>query len=277
MPIAEMVKRSTDLVSFRCSAATIGSDGVIALAEALGTCTHLEKLDLSDNLYGVEVERALKENLAELPVFTDLNLGKHILFENKGTVAKANVLKHSTPGSEVLEMIGTEITGRAAPASAECQTGQQLMNLALVETDVISQCLAALGSLEKLHLDGNKLENDSDVIIGKTLEDGRTDLRGMSNSFLSIGKSGFMSKEVGHENVDMVENKCFAAADNLLMEEPHGDGCFDPELYTKEPGKMMMEVVRRDPIRTVEHEIHVVSSPIEPADRCLIYHVANVL
>ncbi|KAL5230636.1 hypothetical protein ABZP36_029412 [Zizania latifolia] len=52
--IAEMVKRSPNLESFRCSATRIGSDGGVALAEALGTCTLLKKLDLRDNLFGVE-------------------------------------------------------------------------------------------------------------------------------------------------------------------------------------------------------------------------------
>jgi Ran GTPase-activating protein 1 len=93
MSIVEMVKHSPKLESSRCSTASIGSDGVVALAEALGTCIHLEKLDLSDNVYCGDVAIGLRTSLAKLTEFTEhLCLCKRSL-ESKCRIAMIIVLE----------------------------------------------------------------------------------------------------------------------------------------------------------------------------------------
>ncbi|KAK3158739.1 hypothetical protein QOZ80_2AG0140980 [Eleusine coracana subsp. coracana] len=81
--IAEMVKRSPNLVNFRCSAAKIGSDGAVALAKALETCIHLDKLDLSDNLYGYEAAATLSESVTKHPVLTVIQIKATSKFARK--------------------------------------------------------------------------------------------------------------------------------------------------------------------------------------------------
>ncbi|ONM11005.1 RAN GTPase-activating protein 2 [Zea mays] len=101
MYIAEMVKRSPNVESFRCSATRIGSNGGVALSEALGTCTRLKKLDLRDNLFGVDAGLALSKTLPKLPDLVELYLSD-LNLENKGTIAIAKALEQSAPQLEIL-------------------------------------------------------------------------------------------------------------------------------------------------------------------------------
>lgn len=52
--ISELVKHSPALENVRCSSTRVASEGGVALAEALGTCNNLKKLDLCDNMFGLE-------------------------------------------------------------------------------------------------------------------------------------------------------------------------------------------------------------------------------
>ncbi|XP_066367754.1 RAN GTPase-activating protein 2-like [Miscanthus floridulus] len=169
MYIAEMVKRSPNVESFRCSATRIGSDGGVALSEALGICTRLKKLDLRDNLFGVDAGLALSKTLLKLPDLVELYLSD-LNLENKGTKAIAVALKQSAPQLEVLEIAGNEINAKAAPALAEC--------------------LAAMQSLKKLTLAENELKDDGAVIIAKSLEDGHTDLKELDVSTNMLQRVG---------------------------------------------------------------------------------------
>jgi Ran GTPase-activating protein 1 len=169
MYIAEMVKRSPNVESFRCSATRIGSDGGVALSEALGTCTRLKKLDLRDNLFGVDAGLALSKTLPKLPDLVELYLSD-LNLENEGTIAIAKALKQSAPQLEVLEIAGNEINAKAAP--------------------VLAECLAAMQSLKKLTLAENELKDDGAVIIAKSLEDGHTDLKELDVSTNMLQRVG---------------------------------------------------------------------------------------
>jgi Ran GTPase-activating protein 1 len=96
MYIAEMVEHSPNVESFRCSAIWIGSDGGVALSEALGTCSRLKKLDLRDNLFSVDAGLALSKILLKLPDLVELYLSDLDL-ENKGTKTIVVALKQSAP------------------------------------------------------------------------------------------------------------------------------------------------------------------------------------
>ncbi|KAI4965782.1 hypothetical protein ZWY2020_050912 [Hordeum vulgare] len=168
MPIAEMVA-PPNLESFRCSATRIGSDGGVALAEALGTCTRLKKLDIRDNLFGVEAGVALSKTLPKLGGLVELYLSD-LNLENEGTIAIVNVVKQSAPQLEVLEMAGNEITAKAAKAVAECLTAMQ--------------------SLKKLTLAENELKDAGAVTIAKSLQEGHPGLEELDVSTNLFQRSG---------------------------------------------------------------------------------------
>ncbi|KAI4368326.1 hypothetical protein MLD38_016895 [Melastoma candidum] len=58
--ISDIVKHSPTVGDFRCSSTWIGSDGGVALSEALEGCFNMRKLDLRDNMFLLT-----KLNLAE--------------------------------------------------------------------------------------------------------------------------------------------------------------------------------------------------------------------
>lgn len=56
---------------------------------------------------------------------------------------------------------------------------------------------------------------------------------------LVYGKRVFMSEKEARKHAITIENACFLAADELFMEEPHGDGRLAFELYSTQSGSMM--------------------------------------
>jgi Ran GTPase-activating protein 1 len=223
---------SANLESFRCSATRIGSDGGVALSEALGTCTHLKRLDLRDNLFGGDAGIALSKSLPKLPDLVELYLSD-LNLENKGTVAIVNALKQSAPQLEVLELAGNEINAKAAPALAECLTAMQ--------------------SLKKLTLAENELKDAGSVIIAKSLEDGHAHLKELdvsTNMFQRAGarcfaravanKPGFVQLNINgnfisDEGIDEVKDILKAGKNSLDVlgsldeNDPEGDPDDDDE------------------------------------------------
>ncbi|KAA8543237.1 hypothetical protein F0562_021268 [Nyssa sinensis] len=113
--IAGLVIQSPMLENFQCSSTRVGSEGGVALAEALGICTHLKKLDLRDNMFGVESGVTL----------------------SKAVSGFADLTEKSAPSLEVLEMAGNDITINAAPALVACIAAKQfLTKLNLAENEL---------------------------------------------------------------------------------------------------------------------------------------------
>ncbi|KAL6845195.1 hypothetical protein ACP4OV_024690 [Aristida adscensionis] len=76
---------------------------------------------------------------------------------------------------------------------------------------------------------------------------------------------GRLSKEEAHENAKRIEEACFASADEHFKSEPDGDGSSAVQLYAKDISKMILEVLKRGPRATMEHDTSVVDAPLEPA------------
>ncbi|KAL0414562.1 UNVERIFIED_CONTAM: RAN GTPase-activating protein 2 [Sesamum radiatum] len=87
----------------------------IALTEALTQCRNLKKLDLRDNMFGVEAGVKLSDALRKHECLTEIYLS-YLNLEDDGAIAIANALKESAPALAVLEMAGNDITAEAAPA-----------------------------------------------------------------------------------------------------------------------------------------------------------------
>ena len=121
---SEIVEHSPALVDFRCSSTRVSSDGGVAPAEALGTCMHLKKLDLRDNMFGVEAGAALSKSIPALTNLTEIYLS-YLNLEDDGSEALANALKESAPLLEILGMAGNDITAKAAASLAACIASKQ--------------------------------------------------------------------------------------------------------------------------------------------------------
>ncbi|KAF5188176.1 Ran gtpase-activating protein, partial [Thalictrum thalictroides] len=122
----QLTERSPALEDFRCSSTRVGSEGGITLAEALKNCTSLKRLDLTDNMFGVEVGVALSQALSSHVGLVEAYLS-YLNLEDEGAIALANAFKECTPSLEVLEMAGNNMTAEAAPALASCIASKHLL------------------------------------------------------------------------------------------------------------------------------------------------------
>uniref|UniRef100_A0A0E0DUC3 WPP domain-containing protein n=1 Tax=Oryza meridionalis TaxID=40149 RepID=A0A0E0DUC3_9ORYZ len=90
--------------------------------------------------------------------------------------------------------------------------------------------------------------------------------KNLSTESIFSRKYGLLGKEEAHDNAKRIEEVCFASADEHFKEEPDGDGSSAVQLYAKETSKLMLEVLKRGPRTTVEQEVPVADTPLEPAD-----------
>ncbi|XP_062224448.1 RAN GTPase-activating protein 2-like [Phragmites australis] len=74
-----------------------------------------------------------------------------------------------------------------------------------------------------------------------------------SKESIFFDKFGILSKEEAHENAKRIEETCFASADEHFK-EPGGDRSSVVELYSKEVGHMIFEVLKKVPRTTAKHE-----------------------
>ncbi|KAL3578215.1 hypothetical protein D5086_019719 [Populus alba] len=132
------------------STALEGSEGGVALSEALDTCTHLKKLDLRDNMFGVEAGVALSKALSKYAGLTEVYLS-YLNLEDEGAMAIARALKESAPSLEVLDMAGNDITAEAAP--------------------IVAACIAEKQHLTKLNLAENELKDEGAIQINEGVDE----------------------------------------------------------------------------------------------------------
>ncbi|CAI9772615.1 unnamed protein product [Fraxinus pennsylvanica] len=79
-------EEAAQAVYFRCSSKRVGSEGGVALSEALGGCENLKKLDLQDNMFGVEVGVKLSKALSKHEYLTEIT-GNDITAEAASSLA----------------------------------------------------------------------------------------------------------------------------------------------------------------------------------------------
>ncbi|CAO2813869.1 unnamed protein product [Amaranthus hypochondriacus] len=140
---------------FWCSSTRVGSEGGVVLSEALEGCVHLKKLDLCDNMFGVEARVVLSKDLLEYGNLVEAYLG-FLNLEDEGKIAIADALKSSSPLLKGLELAGNDVT----PAA----------------TTSLSACLSSKNHLLKLKLAENEFKHEGAIRIRKSLE-GHTQLQ----------------------------------------------------------------------------------------------------
>ncbi|PWA55530.1 Leucine-rich repeat, ribonuclease inhibitor subtype [Artemisia annua] len=135
-----------------CELIPVGSEGGVTLAEALGTCKNLKKLDLRDNMFGVEAGIALSQSIPVFVNLTEIHLS-YLNLEDEGTLVLVNALKNSKSALEVLEMAGNDFTYKSAPALASFITSKK-------------------STLTKLILSENQLKDEGAIVIANAIKDG---------------------------------------------------------------------------------------------------------
>lgn len=167
--IAKVLKQSPLLEDFQCSSTRVDSIGGIALSDALQSCARLRKLDLRDNLFGVEAGMVLSKTLGMLGDIAELHLS-YLNLEDKGAMAIFDSLRQSAPCLEVLDIAGNEITAKAAPAAAAFLSAKQ--------------------TLRKLGFSENELKDEGAILIGKALEGSNPHLRELDFSSNGVRRVG---------------------------------------------------------------------------------------
>jgi Ran GTPase-activating protein 1 len=197
--ISEVIKKSPLLENFRCSSTRVGTEGGVALAEALGACVNMKKLDLRDNLFGVVAGLALSKTITKLTCLKEIYLS-YLNLEDEGTKEIVNALKSAVPGLEVLELAGNEITAAAAP--------------------VLATLLGVTQNLKKLVLSENELKDEGSIVIAKALE-GQTGLKELdlsSNLIQRAGARALANAVVNKEGFELLNINGNAISDEGLDE-----------------------------------------------------------
>ena len=180
---------------YPCSSTRVGTEGGVALSEALMRCTHLKKLDLRD-MFGVEAGVVLSKSLSKYANLIKVYLS-YLNLEDEGAIAIANALKESAPSIEILEMAGNDITVEATP--------------------ILAECIASMQSLTKLNLAENELKDEGAIIIGKALEDGHGRLNEVDISTNSVRRAG--ARVLAQVLVQKLEFKLLNINGNFISEE----------------------------------------------------------
>lgn len=114
----------------------IRMDGIVKLAEGLGACSNLEVLDLQDNTFGVEGDKAFAEALPKLSKLKFLNFSDCVLSLEDSNDEPPKVIEALTEGSnpklETLQLQNNNLTGDSIRLLAD-SVGEKLMSLKYLE------------------------------------------------------------------------------------------------------------------------------------------------
>ncbi|GFZ08835.1 RAN GTPase activating protein 2 [Actinidia rufa] len=156
--ISKIVKHSPLLVDFRCSSTRVDFEGGVALSEALGTSTHLKKLDLRNSMFGVEV---LKKQL-----LTKLNLSENEL-KDVGAIQISKALQINHDQLKEVDMSTNKIRRAGARVLAQAVEGKPEFKLLNIDGNFISdEGIDELKRIFKASPDllGSLNENDPDGV-----------------------------------------------------------------------------------------------------------------
>ncbi|CAI9772616.1 unnamed protein product [Fraxinus pennsylvanica] len=158
-----ILRRCPLLEDLWCSSTQVGSEGGVALFEALGGYENLKKLDLRDNMFGVEVGVKLSKALSKHEYLTEVYLS-YLNMEDEGAIAIANALKDAAPLLGILEITGNDITAEAFPAlEAQDQVkdiDMSVNSLRGAGARSLAQALVHNPEFKLLNVNGNFISNE---------------------------------------------------------------------------------------------------------------------
>lgn len=166
---AGVVRGAPLLEHFQFSSSRVGSDGGIALMEALRDGKSLRSIDIRDNMYGPEGGAALGLTLRSHTLLTEVYLSD-LGLEDEGALAVVEALAEASPQVMVLELGGNEITEKVAPA--------------------LATCIRSMSGLTRLNLMENELRDKGAVIVSNAIKDGLASLRELDLSVNELGRIG---------------------------------------------------------------------------------------
>lgn len=133
---AEAFKEHGGLVEVRMPQNGIRMDGIVKLAEGLGACPDLEVLDLQDNTFGVEGDKAFSEALPKLPKLKFLNFSDCVLSLEDSNEEPPKTIEALAEGSnpklETLQLQNNNLTGDSIRLLAD-SVGEKLTGLKFLE------------------------------------------------------------------------------------------------------------------------------------------------
>lgn len=171
--LAEGVVRGAPLLEhFQFSSSRVGSDGGIALMEALRGGKSLRSIDIRDNMYGPEGGAALGLTLRSHTLLTEVYLSD-LGLEDEGALAVVEALAEGSSQVVVLELGGNEITENVAPA--------------------LATCIRSMKHLTRLNLMENELKDKGAVTVSNAIKDGLDNLRELDLSVNELGRVGALA------------------------------------------------------------------------------------
>ncbi|KAG0624418.1 hypothetical protein M758_3G246100 [Ceratodon purpureus] len=170
MELAESLVQGAPLLEhFQFSSSRVGSDGGIALMEALRGGKSLRSIDIRDNMYGPEGGAALGLTLRSHAMLTEVYLSD-LGLEDEGALAVIEALTEGASQVVVLELGGNEITEKVTPA--------------------LATCIRSMKHLTRLNLMENELKDKGAVTVSNAIKDSVNDLRELDLSVNELGRVG---------------------------------------------------------------------------------------
>jgi Ran GTPase-activating protein 1 len=157
------------LEHFQFSSSRVGSEGGIALMEALRGGKSLRSIDIRDNMYGPDGGAAVGLTLRSHSLLTEVYLSD-LGLEDEGALAVVKALTEEASKVTILELGGNEITEKVAPA--------------------LAACIRSMRHLKRLNLMENELKDKGAVIVSNAIKDGLDNLRELDLSVNEIGHVG---------------------------------------------------------------------------------------
>jgi len=157
------------LEHFQFSSSRVGSEGGIALMEALRGGKSLRSIDIRDNMYGPDGGAALGQTLRSHTLLTEVYLSD-LGLEDEGALAVIDALNEGSSQVTILELGGNEITEKVAPA--------------------LAACIRSMKHLKRLNLMENELKDKGAVIVSNAIKDGLDSLCELDLSVNEIGRIG---------------------------------------------------------------------------------------
>ncbi|XP_024388986.1 RAN GTPase-activating protein 2 [Physcomitrium patens] len=228
----EVVGGAPLLEHFQFSSSRVGSEGGVALMEALQAGKSLKIIDIRDNMYGPEGGAALALALRSHTMLKEVYLSD-LGLEDEGALAVVKALTEASSQVTILELGGNEITEKVAPALATCirsmrhLTRLNLMENELKDSGVVTVSTAigeGLENLRELDLSVNELSRIGALAAAQAV--------GNKKHFKHLNLNGNQISEQGVEAVQEMLRKSVAGVDVLgpLDEnEPEGEEDYEED------------------------------------------------
>lgn len=193
---AGVVGEAPLLEHFQFSSSRVGSEGGIALMEALQGGKSLRSIDIRDNMYGPEGGAGLALALRSHTMLKEVYLSD-LGLEDEGALAVVKALTEASSQVVILELGGNEITEKVAPA--------------------LATCIVTMRHLTRLNLMENELKDRGAIIVSKAIKGRLDNLRELDLSVNELSRTGAVAAAEAIANKK--DFKCLNLNGNQISEQ----------------------------------------------------------